>query len=85
MASTPPPVTQNPAPVPAPQRTSCRCAHCRVHGLLWPIVLITVGVLFLVGQYSRYQIWDLWPILLIVIGGVLVGQSLVSREGHIGS
>lgn len=50
-----------------------------------PIVLITVGVLFLVGQYSRYGFWDLWPVILIVMGIVLVAQSLVSREGHLGS
>jgi hypothetical protein len=56
-----------------------------MRGLMGPIVLITVGVLFLLGTYTRYGFWELWPILLIVIGGVLVGQSLVSREGHIGS
>ena len=50
-----------------------------------PIILITIGVLFLVGQYSRYSFWDLWPILLIVMGVVLVAQSLVSREGHVGN
>jgi len=73
------------AEVQQPQRVSCRCPQCRVRGLMGPIVLITIGVLFLIGEYSRYNIWDLWPILLIVIGGVLVGQSLVSRQGHIGS
>jgi hypothetical protein len=67
------------------QKTSCPCAHCRLRGLMGPVVLITVGVLFLFGQYTRYGFFDLWPILLIVIGAVLVGQSLVSREGHIGS
>ncbi|HTS12821.1 MAG TPA: DUF5668 domain-containing protein [Candidatus Limnocylindrales bacterium] len=67
------------------QKAVCRCGRCRVHGLLGPIVLITVGALFLLGQYSRYGFWDLWPILLIVIGGVLVAQSLVSNEGHTGS
>jgi hypothetical protein len=67
------------------QKTSCPCAHCRLRGLMGPVVLITVGVLFLLGQYTRYGFWELWPILLIVIGAVLVGQSLVSREGHIGS
>lgn len=50
-----------------------------------PIMLITVGVLFLIGQYSRYSFGDLWPILLIVIGFVLVAQEFASREGHIGS
>lgn len=50
-----------------------------------PIVLITIGALFLAGQYSRYGFFDLWPILLIVIGAVLVVQALMSREGHIGT
>lgn len=71
--------------VPQTQRVSCHCAQCRVRGLMWPIVLITIGVLFLIESYTRYSIFDLWPIILIVIGVVLVGQSLVSREGHIGS
>jgi Domain of unknown function (DUF5668) len=67
------------------QRRACPCAHCRVRGLMGPIILITVGVLFLVGQYSPYSFFDLWPIILIVIGAVLVAQAMVSREGHIGN
>lgn len=63
----------------------CRCAQCKIRGLIWPVVLITIGILFLVGQYSRYGFFDLWPIILIVIGAILVAQALVSREGHIGS
>jgi Domain of unknown function (DUF5668) len=66
-------------------KTACRCTQCRVRGLMGPIVLITIGVLFLTGQYSRYGFFDLWPIILIVIGAVLVAQALVSREGHVGS
>ena len=67
------------------QKVSCPCAQCRLRGLMGPVVLITIGVLFLLGEYTRYGFFDLWPILLIVIGAVLVGQSMVSREGHIGS
>jgi len=47
-----------------------------------PILLITIGAIFLAGQYTRYSFFDLWPIILVVIGAVLVGQSLASREGH---
>jgi hypothetical protein len=50
-----------------------------------PIIIITVGVLFLVGEYSAYSFFDLWPVILIVIGAVLIAQAMVSREGHIGS
>jgi Domain of unknown function (DUF5668) len=67
------------------QKNNCQCAGCRIRGLIGPIILITIGILFLVGQYSRYGFWELWPILLIVIGVVLVAQSLVSRSGHVGS
>jgi hypothetical protein len=66
-------------------RTRCACASCRVRGLMGPLVLITVGVLFLIGQYSRYGFGDLWPVLLIVIGLVLGAQTFASKEGHTGS
>ena len=66
-------------------RVHCACANCRIRGLMGPLILITVGVLFLIGQYSRYSFGDLWPVLLIVIGVILVLQSLASKEGHISS
>jgi hypothetical protein len=68
-----------------PNRTICQCAHCRIRGLMGPLMIITVGVLFLVGEYSRYSFGDLWPVLLIVAGIVLTAQSLASKQGHIGS
>lgn len=62
----------------------CQCARCRLNGLLWPVILITLGVLFLVGQYSRrYSFTDLWPILLIAIGAFKLLQATASTEGHI--
>ena len=60
------------------------CAFCRVRGLMGPALLITVGVIFLLGEYSRYDFRDLWPFLLIVPGIILVGQSMASKEGHTG-
>lgn len=50
-----------------------------------PVMLITVGVLFLLRQYTHYSIGELWPVLLIVAGIVLVAQAMASREGHVGS
>jgi hypothetical protein len=50
-----------------------------------PLMVITVGVLFLIAEYSRYSFGDLWPVLLIVAGIVLTAQSLASKEGHTGS
>jgi hypothetical protein len=66
-------------------KARCTCANCRIRGLMGPVMLITVGALFLIRQYSRFSIGDLWPILLIVAGIVLVAQAMASREGHVGS
>ncbi len=61
----------------------CSCERCRKHGLMGPVVLVTLGTLFLVGNYSRFDFGDLWPILLIVIGVVLALQSTGSSQGHV--
>jgi len=59
---------------------------CRSRGLMGPVVLITLGVLFLAGRFGwRYQFRELWPALLIVIGAVKLFGSLASTEGHVGS
>jgi hypothetical protein len=56
-----------------------------VSGLVGPVAIITVGVLFLVAEYSRYSFSDLWPIILIVIGMLLLARAVAPRDGHIGS
>ncbi|MGH9775459.1 MAG: LiaI-LiaF-like domain-containing protein [Candidatus Acidiferrales bacterium] len=64
----------------------CSCAHCRTRGLMGPVVLITLGVLFSIHEFSgRYNFGELWPVLLIVIGIVMVVSAMASKEGHIGS
>jgi Domain of unknown function (DUF5668) len=67
-------------------RVRCTCARCRLRGLMGPAILITVGVLFLIAEYSsRYSFMDLWPILLIVIGIIKLIEATASSEGHITS
>jgi hypothetical protein len=65
--------------------TRCPCAHCRVAGTMGPLILITLGVILLLGQYTRYGLADLFPFLLIVPGVVLVIQSFASKTGHVQS
>lgn len=64
---------------------TCNCAYCRIRSLTGPLMIITVGILFLIGQYSRYSFGDLWPVLLIVAGIILAAQTLASKNGHVGS
>jgi hypothetical protein len=60
----------------------CSCARCRSRGLMGPVVLITIGVLFMIQQYGRYSFGELWPVILIVVGLVKVFQASASTEGH---
>jgi len=62
---------------------TCSCARCRCSGYMGPAVLITLGVLFLIDQYSTWGIGRTWPILLIVIGIVLLARRNASAEGHV--
>jgi hypothetical protein len=65
-------------------RVRCTCRRCTLRGFLWPAILITLGLLFLVDKWNtNYGFHETWPVLLIVIGAVKLGQALVSSEGHI--
>lgn len=63
-------------------RYGCGCARCRSRGLLGPILLVTIGVMFLLDQWNYVDFWRMSPVILIVIGLVKVWQSGMSREGH---
>ena len=55
-------------------------------GLMGPVVLITIGVLFLAGQMGwGYSFRKLWPVLLIVIGLVKLFESMRPRNDGSGS
>jgi hypothetical protein len=69
------------SPLPVP-RTACHCAYCRIRSLFGPVMIITVGVLFLLAQYSRWSFGELWPFLLIVAGLMKVAEAMAPRDGH---
>lgn len=55
--------------------------HSAGHGLTGPIILITLGVIFLVGEFvPGWGVSKTWPALLIVIGIAKVLESAHSRE-----
>ena len=62
----------------------CSCGRCRMAGLMGPVVLVTIGTLFLIQELSdRLEFHETWPLLLIVIGIVKVLQHTAPTEGHI--
>ncbi|HTW23516.1 MAG TPA: hypothetical protein VMD78_07950 [Candidatus Baltobacteraceae bacterium] len=67
------------------RRPNCPCARCRMRSLLGPVMIITIGVIFLLSEYTRFGIGHLWPLFLIVLGVFRLAESMVSDEGHIRS
>jgi len=63
----------------------CHCQSCTIRGLMWPALLITTGVLFLLGQLlgGPMEFGNTYPVILLVVGLLLLASSLASREGHV--
>ena len=63
----------------------CRCTRCRSRGILWPVILITVGVLVLLDNLGvhGFGIERTWPVILLVIGAVKLLQHNAPTEDHI--
>jgi LiaI-LiaF-like transmembrane region/B-box zinc finger len=66
-------------------RPGCVCERCRTRKLMGPSILVTLGVLFLLGSLTSIDIWKTWPALLLVIGVVKLMQSNASSAGHTGT
>jgi hypothetical protein len=64
---------------------ACGCARCRMRALMGPVLLITIGVIFLFGRFTPCGFERLWPVILLVAGGVLLAQSTASSSGHMGN
>ena len=61
---------------------TCSCSRCRCSGYLGPVVLVTLGLLFLIDQYTVYGIGRTWPVILVVIGVVRLLQWNAPTTGH---
>lgn len=61
----------------------CNCARCRAQGLMGPVLMVTLGVLFLMSRMGGVSFHRTWPVLLLVIGGIKLMQGNASREGHV--
>ncbi len=63
--------------------TICNCARCGYRGLMGPVVLITLGVLFLLDHVNSYLSFGrTWPVILLAIGALKILESMASTEGH---
>lgn len=62
---------------------NCHCMRCRMRGLMGPIILITLGVLFFIGENWHYSFERSIAIILIVIGVAKILSETASTEGHV--
>jgi hypothetical protein len=65
-------------------RVLCQCERCRTRRVMFPAILVTLGVLFLLDSVSRVGFGRTWPAILLVIGVVKLLQSNASSTGHVG-
>jgi TM2 domain-containing membrane protein YozV len=62
----------------------CVCDRCKMRCIMWPAIMVTLGVLFLIDNLHGPEFERTWPLILLVIGGVKLLQSNASEAGHIG-
>ena len=68
-------------------RIRCTCQRCTIRGLMGPVVVVTVGVLFLLAEMrgGYFDFSNTYPVILIVIGLISLASALASGEGHVSS
>jgi Domain of unknown function (DUF5668)/B-box zinc finger len=63
---------------------NCRCDRCRMRKIMGPVLLVTIGILLLLGTLHGPGFEHTWPAILLVVGVVKLLQSNASSAGHIG-
>lgn len=66
-------------------RVRCNCQRCTIRGLMGPVVVVTVGVLFLLQEMrgGYFDFGNTYPVILIVIGLISLASAMASSEGHV--
>jgi len=64
---------------------ACRCTRCRSRGIMGPVIMVTIGLLFLLDNFGAhgFDFGRTWPVILLVIGGVKLLQNGGPTDGHI--
>jgi len=62
--------------------TAYDCDRCRTRRIFGPVILFTLGVLFLLQNLNVVDLGRTWPVILLVIGVVKLVQSNASTAGH---
>lgn len=65
----------------------CSCRRCTIRSLMGPAILVTIGLLFLLGEFAggMLSFGNTFPVILIVIGAILLASSIAPTDGHVDS
>src|SRR5260370_34559174 len=66
------------------QTMVCHCVAWTATCLMGPAILVTIGIMGLLDEFTRVRWGESWPLILIVIGVLKFLQITGSREGHVG-
>jgi hypothetical protein len=63
----------------------CKCPRCSIRSLMGPVIVTTIGILFLLSEVGSgyFHIGNTYPVLFIVIGIILLTSALAPMDGHI--
>ena len=63
----------------------CTCTRCTIRGLMGPVLVTTLGLLFLLAEFDgwRLSFGHTFPVLFIVAGALLLASALAPLEGHV--
>src|SRR4029077_20469676 len=66
-------------------RIRCTCQRCTIRGLMGPVIVVTIGVLFLLQEMRGgfFDFGNTYPVILIVIGLISLASAMASTEGHV--
>jgi hypothetical protein len=65
----------------------CNCQRCTIRGLRGPVIIVTVGVLFLLQEMRGgfFDFGNTYPVIIIVIGLLSLASALAPTDGHLSS
>jgi hypothetical protein len=62
----------------------CPCVRCKMNDMLGPVLLITVGTMWLLSNFTHsLRFLTFLAVVFIVLGAVKLLQGSASTEGHI--
>lgn len=63
--------------------TLCPCVRCQTSRIMGPAILLGLGILFMLHEWTNLKFNHTFPAILILIGAVKLLQAAGSNEGHI--